>query len=208
MKTSKLSLVLLVTIIFYSCNGDNRLSDASGVFEATEIIVSAEVAGKILSFEIHEGQKLKNNQQVGFIDSTQLYLSKQYLIASKEALIASKPDIKSQIEATEKEIEKYRFEKKRIENLLAGDVATQKQLDDINSQILVLNARLKAQKNTLNTSVNSLNAQIKGMDIQIEQFNDQLRKCVIKSPIDGTVLVKYAEQGELTGQGKAIFSLP
>ncbi len=52
MKTSKLSLVLLVTIIFYSCNGDNGFSDASGVFEATEIIVSAEAVGKILSLQI------------------------------------------------------------------------------------------------------------------------------------------------------------
>jgi len=207
MKTLKLFSPILILLIFCSCNGDNGAVDASGVFEATEIIVSAEVSGKILSLNINEGEMLKKDQQIGIIDSTQLYLTKQQLINSKEALRASRPDINSQIEATEKEIDKYTLEKSRIEKLLAGDVATQKQLDDINSQLSVLKAGLRAQKNSLNTSVNSLDTKIKGMDIQIEQLNDQLKKCVIKSPIDGTVLVKYAEESELTGQGKALFKI-
>ena len=171
------------------------------------MIVSAEASGKILSFTLQEGEKVKKDQIVGFIDSTQLYLSKLQLQNRKNALLASRPDIKTQIEATEKEIDKFEFEKKRFENLLAGDAATQKQLDDINSQLSVLRARLKAQKNSLSTSVNSLDTNIEGMDIQIAQLEDKLKKCIVRSPIDGTILVKYAEQNELALQGKALFKI-
>ena len=207
MRTLKIYLATIIAVILTSCGGDDNNKDASGVFETTEIIISSEANGKILSLNIEEGEEVKKNQIVGIIDSTQLYLTKQQLINSKEALLASRPDIKTQIEATEKEIEKYEFEKKRVENLLKGDAATQKQLDDINSHLKVLKAKLKGQKNSLITSVNSLDTKFEGMDIQITQFEDKLKKCVIKSPIDGTILVKYAEESELAAQGKALFKI-
>lgn len=207
MKTLKIVTLILFSIFFTSCDGNNGDTDAAGVFEATEIIVSAESSGKILLFEINEGEILNYNQQVGYIDSTQLYLTKQQLLNGKKSLKESRPNIKTQTDAIEREIDKYEFEKKRVEKLLVGEAATQKQLDDIESQLSVLKAKLSAQKNSLNTSVNSLDTKIKGMDIQIEQLNDQLEKCVIKSPIDGTVLVKYAEQSELTAPGKPLFKI-
>ena len=207
MKTLKIFTLILFSIFLTSCDGNNGDTVAAGVFEATEIIVSAESSGKILLFEINEGEILQSNQQVGYIDSTQLYLTKQQLLNGKKALTESRPNIKTQTDAIKKEIDKYEFEKKRVEKLLVGEAATQKQLDDIESQLSVLKAKLSAQKNSLNTSVNSLDTKIKGMDIQIEQLNDQLAKCVIKSPIDGTVLVKYAEQSELTAPGKPLFKI-
>lgn len=206
MKTIRL-LAITPLLIFYSCGNDLNKSDASGVFESTEIIVSAEVGGKILELNIQEGQPVNRDTKIGLIDSTQLHLSKMHLISSREALQASKPDVHSQIRATESEITKYENDKKRIEKLLAGDVATQKQLDDVNAQLEILSARLESQKSSLNISVTSIDAQSNSIDVQIEQLNDQLERCVIKSPIDGIVLVKYAEQGELTAPGKAIFKV-
>ena len=207
MKTLIIFSLIFFSIFFTSCDGNNGDTDASGVFEATEIIVSAESSGKIIQLDLNEGEILRYNQQVGYIDSTQLYLTKQQLLNGKQALKESRPNIKTQTDAIKKEIDKYEFEKKRVNKLVAGDVATQKQLDDIESQLSVLKAKLSAQKNSLNTSVSSLDTKIEGMDIQIEQLNDQLEKCVIRSPIDGTVLVKYAEQSELTAPGKPLFKI-
>lgn len=198
---------LLFPFIFYSCgNGENK-TDASGVFESTEIMVSAEAYGKILQFDIQEGQTLTKDQSIGIIDSTQLYLSKLHLISSKKALQASKPDVNSQIRAAESEIIKYENDRVRIKKLLAGDVATQKQLDDVNAQLDILRARLASLKSSLNTSVTSIDAQSNSVDVQIEQLNDQIERCIIKSPMDGTVLVKYAEQGELAASGKPLFKI-
>lgn len=203
----KIILLSIVSTFLISCTEEERLTDASGVFEATEIIVSAEANGKIISLNLNEGDELKQNQFVGLIDSTQLYFTKLQLEANRVTVQANKPDTKAQIEATEREIAKQEREKERIERLLAGDVATQKQLDDIKSAILILKARLRSQKSSLSNSVNSVDAQSKTIDVQIAQLNDQLEKCLIKSPIKGTVLVKYAEQAEMTAMGKALFKI-
>ena len=206
MKNTFLTLITLSAFII-SCAEEERLTDATGVFEATEVIVSAEANGKILRFEVQEGDDLTADQVVGLIDSTQLYLNKLQLEASKVVVESGRPDVQAQIEATEREITKQEQEKERIVRLLAGDVATQKQLDDIEAAILILKAKLRSQQSSLSNNVNSVEAQSKTLDVQIAQLEDQIGKTVIRSPIDGTVLVKYAEAGEMTNMGKPIFKV-
>jgi len=206
MKSGSLSFILIISLLL-ACNNNDGLKDASGVFEATEIIVSSEANGKILEFQISEGEHLQKQKIVGLVDTTQLHLSKLQLLANKKSILAQKPDIKTQIEATEREIEKQEFEKKRLENLLEGDVATQKQLDDINALLEILRAKLKSQKSSLSNSVNSINAQSETIDVQVAKLEDQLEKSKITSPITGTVLVKYAEEGEITAMGKPLFKI-
>lgn len=199
-------LVFFATLLF-GCGNDESATDATGVFESTEIIVSSEAIGKILALDVSEGDKVSKGQVIGLIDSTQLHFSRLQLEASKVTVASGKPDIEAQIEAIEREIEKQEREKERIERLLEGDVATQKQLDDIESAILVLKARLRSQKSSLSNSANSVDAQGMALDVQIAQLDDQIDKCRIKAPIDGTVLVKYAEPGEVTAMGKALFKV-
>jgi HlyD family secretion protein len=195
------------SLVLFSCTEEESLTDATGVFEATEIIVSGEANGKIRAFNVQEGDLLTQNQIVGLIDSTQLHLKKQQMEATKITVESSRPDIAAQIEATEREIAKQESEKQRLQKLLEGDVATQKQMDDIESLILVLKARLRSQKSSLSKNSNAIDAQSNTIDVQIAQLDDQIDKCNIKSPIDGTVLVKYAEQGEMTAMGKALFKI-
>lgn len=204
---SYIYLLLFLAPLLFGCGNDESATDATGVFESTEIIVSSEATGKILSLDINEGDKVSKGQVIGLIDSTQLHFTRLQLEASKVTVASGKPDIKAQIEATEREIEKQEREKERIERLLEGDVATQKQLDDIESAILVLKARLRSQKSSLSNSANSVDAQGKALDVQIAQLDDQIEKCRITTPIDGTVLVKYAETGEVTAMGKALFKV-
>lgn len=194
-------------LAFYSCSSGNDKSAASGVFEATEIIVSAESSGKILTFNFHEGDELVKGQELGQIDTTQLYLNKLQVEANQFALLSSRPDIASQLDIIQTEIATAEREKKRIENLLAGDVATQKQLDDINAKIEVLQDNFNAKKTALEISTKAIDAQSAALDAQIDVINDQLERSTIASPINGTVLVKYAEEGELTAIGKPLFQI-
>ena len=190
-----------------SCADKGSQKDATGVFEATEVIVSAEANGKLLRFEAQEGQQLKKNAILGQIDTIQLSLKKMQLRANQLAVLASKPDLPSQVGAIEKEIDKLEFEKRRTQKLIEGDVATQKQLDDIESKLLVLRAQLKAQKKSLGSSIDAIDAQYNAMEVQIDQLNDQISRCQIKSPIDGSILVKFTEEGEFVNVGKPLFKV-
>lgn len=199
--------IILCSCLFFSCNDEDNSNRATGVFEAVEVIVSAEATGKLLEFNLQEGQELEKVTTVGQIDTVQLYLKKMQLKANQLSLLAGKPDVPSQIDATEREIEKLEFEKKRTQNLLEGDVATQKQLDDIQAQLDVLNARLRAQKKSLGSSVDAVDAQVNALEVQIEQLDDQISRCQVHSPINGIVLVKYTEPGEFVNLGKPLFKV-
>lgn len=200
-------LFISASLVFSACGGSDNQFDATGTFEATEIIISAEANGKIEKLDLEEGDVLTPGQRVGYIDSSQLYLSKLQLKENKKAVLAGRPDVQTQIESTKKEIESAQIDKKRIENLVKGEVATSQQLDDINAKLSVLEARLAAQKNSLNTNTTTLNEQSNAIQAQLNIIQDQLKKCVLINPINGTVLTKYARASEITGMGKPLYKI-
>lgn len=201
------AIAAIILVNLSSCNKSDYDYDATGAFETTEITVSSEANGRILTFNVEEGQILAADQIVGSVDSVQLFLRKKQLLSTGKSMQVRRPDIQKQIAAIEQQITTTKKEKKRIENLLEANAINQKQLDDINAQIAVLEKQLIAQKTTLLTSNNGITVDYEGVKLQVAQIEDQLKKCRITSPIRGTVLVKYAEKGELTMPGKALFKI-
>jgi HlyD family secretion protein len=205
LKSYKMLLAGLIT--FGACtNGDNKF-DATGNFEAEEIIVSAEASGKILQFKVEEGQTLEEGGIVGYVDTLQLYLKKKQLKSSVNAVLARQPNASSQLATIQEQLTTAKKERDRFERLLKDDAATQKQVDDLNAQIALLEKQFKALQSTLNTTNQSLQSEVGPIKIQIEQIEDMIHKSVITNPIAGTVLVKYAEQDEVTGPGKGLYKI-
>jgi len=198
---------LVLPFLIFSCNNEKNKADASGTFEAVETIISAEASGKILLFDVSEGEILKPGQAIGYIDSTQLYLTKLQLIQNRKAILSGRPDVKTQTESLKKELANAKEDQKRLENLVKGEVASQKQLDDANTRVAVLQSKIDAQQSSLNTSSVALTEQGNTVEVQLAQVNDQLRKCKIVNPVQGTVLSKYAEQNEMTSPGKALYKI-
>ena len=200
-------MIFLLALLLVSCKNKNNQCDASGTFEATETIVSAEANGKILELNLDEGQLLKQGQQVGYIDSIQLHLTRLQLMQNRKAILSGRPDVTTQIESLQKELENAMSDKKRIENLVKGQVASQKQLDDANTRVSVLQSKIEAQKSILNTTTSTLTEQGNTVEFQLGQVQDQLRKCRIINPVNGTVLTKYANAFEMVSVGKPLYKI-
>ncbi len=195
------------TLLLAGC-GDGQQFDATGIFEsANEITVSAEATGKIEWLDLQEGDSLSAGKEIGVIDTMQLYLSKLQLKKNMESVNYNRPDIGKQIAATKEQIRKQEYEKQRIENLLKGGAATQKQLDDINSAISVLKKQLEAQLSTLSNTTGNIEGQSSSIAVQIAQIDDRIAKSVIKSPADGIVVAKYMDAGEYAAPGKPLFKV-
>lgn len=200
-------LLIIHLLLLSACGTKSNQYDASGVFEATEIIVSAQANGEIRQFDITEGSEIKADSAIGYIDTTQLFLRKKQLQASMQAVGSRQSNVSTQIAALQQQIITQKNERQRFENLLKANAATQKQVDDIAAQIAVLEKQLSAQTDLLNNSNSSISGETAGLAMQIAQINDQIQKSIIRSPMDGVVLAKYAEQGELAMQGKSLFKV-
>lgn len=201
------TLILPLLITLAGCRTSSDDFDATGNFEADEVIVSAEAAGKILRLDVEEGQDLAANQVVGLIDTTQLYLKKKQLEYSIKAVMAKSPNVSVQLAAIKEQIETTQREKKRVENLLKDDAATQKQLDDLNAQLLLFQRQYDALQSSLSIQTQSIQSETLPLKAQLEQVEDQLNKSVIRNPFDGTVLLKYALKDEMASQGKALYKV-
>ncbi len=198
---------LIIALLVASCSGNNRDIDATGSFEATEVLVSSEANGKILFFEIDEGQQIEANVELGLVDTTQLYLHKMSVLTNAKGMRIQRPDIVTQNAAIKEQIQTMEREKERTIKLIDANAANVKQLDDINSQIEVLQKQLTAQTSQLQKSSDNIGAQSSALEIQVAQIEDQINKSKISSPISGTVINKYAEAGELANMGKPLFKV-
>ena len=204
-----------------ACSSDGARADAYGNFEADDLIVSAEGSGRILQFIAEEGGQLKAGDTVGTIDASQLSLRREQLEASIRAVAARSPAIAEQLAVFEKQsaavrqqIATLEREKRRVEALIRNDAATPKQLDDLNAQLEAAQRQLDVvagQQTATNASLSvqkgGLLAEITPLQKQIGQLDDQIAKCRITNPVAGTVLVTYAEAGEVTAVGKPLYKI-
>lgn len=235
MKNIYLFQVLAMAFLLSSCGDKGNEFDASGVFEAKEVIVSAETSGKILEFGIEEGTELKAGQTIGIIDCENLNLQKSQLEASLDAISAKQnsavPQVQvyreqlitqnKQLEAQRKQVMVLAKEQSRIQKLVEEEAVPTKQLDDINGQLEILLKHKEAAESQLNVTrqqIKSAEQQIaignravmseqKPMQERIAQMDNMIGKCQIINPIAGSVLVKYAEKNEVTAPGKALYKL-
>lgn len=197
--TSILSLALVIT----ACGGKNKKADAYGNFETTEVMVSSEVQGKIITMNVEEGQDYKAGALMVRIDTIQLALKRDQLVAQRQISATKLSNIQSQIDVQEETRKTILTDKVRIENLVKDQAAPAKQLDDVNGRLKVTESQI-ASIRTQNASVA---AEMVAIDKQIEQVTDQLARCYVHSPLDGSVLERYAEMGEIALPGKVLFKI-
>lgn len=200
------SIILIITIAVFSslisCNNNDR-ADGYGNFEAVEITVSSENNGKLNLFTAEEGQSLKKGEIIGYIDTIPLALKKEQLLVSKTIITSKSSGVLSQISVLNAQLKTAKISQNRIKNLIKENAGTQAQLDDVNGKIDVINQQIRSVEIQNAPVVNEL----KSIDVQINQLDDQLQKSVITNPIDGTVLVKYAEPNEITAFGKPLYKI-
>ena len=208
-------------ILLAACTNKNGDFDAQGVFETEEVMVSAEIPGKLLSFSVQEGDSLQQNQPVALLDSMGLVLQKAQLQASVKTLNEKTFDVNPQVELYKKQydvqsvqLKNLQFEKNRIQELLKDDAATRKQLDDLvfqieslEKQMSVTQQLIKVQQNNTSTQNRSILSEAEPLQKRIDGVEDQLRKSTVVNPISGVVLNTYAEAGEVVGAGKPLYKI-
>ncbi len=189
-----------------SCSGEAEY-DATGIFDATTVTVSAEATGKIMSLDISEGDSVVCGRELGVIDTIPLVLKRKQLESQLSSVRSNRPDISAQVAALRQQIAQQQNECRRIANLMAAGAATQKQQDDANAALRILDGQLRAALSTLGNNTESLSGSASAVDYQIKQIDDQIVKSLITAPISGIVLEKYAEAYEFAPTGRQLFKV-
>ena len=196
-------LFLVVIVLLASCKNNKNGSDAFGTFEATETTISSESAGKIQWIKIEEGQVLNAGDTIALVDTVQLSLKREALLAQQKAASNKANYILAQVKVIEEQIKTSMVEKNRLEKLFKDGAATQQQLDNINGLLAVY----EKQISTIETQNAPVINELEAYDKQIAQLTDQINRSYVVNPVSGTVLTKYSEANEIVNQGKALYKI-
>ncbi len=197
--------VLIIIATLFGCKNNGVNPDASGRFEATEIIVSSEATGRIIDFDAIEGMNISKGEVLGSIDTAQLHFQKMRLLASNEAVRARRANVSEQLASIFQQIKNLEKERVRAEALANANVGNTKTIDDINANIKTLEREYSARKSGLEKGNLSTDKEGAAIELQVAQTEDLIAKSIIKAPIDGIIMVIYAKEGEFKGTGQPLF---
>lgn len=204
MKRHEIKLILALGLLLMAgCSGRNNTSDAYGNFEVEDFIISAEASGKLVLFNAEEGKTVNENQLIGIIDTTSLILQRKQLTAQAQAIASRIDNIEAQIQVQEQQKKNLMVDKKRIENLLKDGAATQKQLDDINGAIDLVDSQIASTK----TQYTSVKTELKVIETQVAQVEESIAKCHIYNPVKGIILEKFTERNEVITFGRPLYKV-
>lgn len=206
MKRYAILTLAAATVIFAGCRNDIDF-DACGQIDAEQVTVSAEASGRILSLNVREGDVLDAGYMAGAVDSVQTALQIRELEQRRDGARSRLIDIDRQQAPQKDQLASLENDYRRYSSLLANNAATRKQVDDLRSKIDIQKSQMAAQKQTWERNNSSVQSEILTYEIQIAEKKDQLAKCRICSPVAGTVLTKYANEGESVTVGKPLFKL-
>lgn len=221
MMKMKLIPAVLGLMLLAACSNNGIVNDASGTFEADEVVVSSELPGKLLSFTVEEGQIIPKDSVIGIVDAKNISLQQDQVEASIRALNEKTADVNPQVKLLEEQLAVQQsqlnnllHEKARTESLLKADAATGKQLDDINAQVdvarkqvLVTQQQMNVQRDNISTQNRSILSEADPLKKRVAELKDQEKRACIVNPLTGTVITKYAQQGEFTSSGKALYKI-
>lgn len=207
MNLIKLFSIAAATLLFSACREEIKTSDAYGNFEAVTTMVSAEANGRLLFLKAEEGQRLKKGTLIALVDTTNLHLQKLQLLATLNTLPKKMRDARPDIAVLEDQKRNLLREVERFEKLVKDKAATQKQLDDLKGELVVLDQRMAAAKSQSQIANRGILAEQEPIKAQIAMLEEQLRKSYVYNPIDGTVLTKLAEPSELVGFGSPLYKI-
>ena len=202
----KILYILPILLTLFSCHKKENY-DATGIFEATTVTVSAETAGKIQSMPLIEGDSVTKGEPIAQVDTTMFSIQLKQLMSQRKSTESSVPDISAQAAALRVQIAHQEKECARFGRLLEDGATTQKTYDDATAYLKTLQGQLEALLSSLNKSKTSINDNSEAIYFQTEQIREQIEKCLIKSPLSGTILTKYAEPGEYATPGKPLYKL-
>ena len=199
-------IYIIPILLLFSCH-KNDSYDATGIFEATTVTVSAETAGKIESMPVVEGDSVIKGDQIAQVDTTMFSIQLKQLMSQRKSTESSSPDVSAQAAALRSQIAHQEQECARFGRLLEDGATTQKTYDDATAYLKTLEGQLAALLSSLNKSKTSINDNSEAIYYQKEQIREQIEKCLIKSPLSGTVLIKFAETGEYATPGKPLYKI-
>ncbi|NBC03561.1 MAG: HlyD family efflux transporter periplasmic adaptor subunit [Bacteroidetes bacterium] len=202
MEPIKWPIILLGLMVTASCSDENG-SDAFGQFEADEVVISSETNGRLLNFDLEEGQRLEEGEQIALIDTTRHHLQKEEIHASIEAIQTNIDKLNAQKAVLESQLETARKDLNRLKSLKKDNATTQQQLDSAEGRVETLERQIES----VEVEKGSVSAEVRRMETKIAQIDDQIERASIANPVRGTVLNKFAEEHELVSQGKPLYSI-
>ena len=207
MNSKILYTVFLACVFGVGCNHKMEKRQASGMFETREVVVSSEISGRVERLEVMEGDYVEAGKVVGLIDTMQLHWLKVQAQQAAVAVNERIPNLDKILEVYRLKVERGEKELARVERLLAGKAATQKQYDDVKAMVDEGRSALEGQTHQAEVMIAGAKAESAAIALKVDQVNDQIRRCLITNPVSGVVLAKYTEEQELAAPVKALYKI-
>lgn len=198
----RLLFAVSITVLTVGCNRSHK-PDAYGTFEATEVVVSAQTSGQLLTFTPVEGAQLAAGALVGLVDTAQLSLEQKQTAAQGEATRSRADEVRRQTSVLEVQRTIALRTYERTRRLFVQKAATAQQLDQAERDYRVLVAQIAAA----HAQLQSVSKDVAAGEARVAQIGETLGRARVINPQKGTVLATFARAGEVVQPGTPLYRI-
>ena len=217
------------SLLIFACSGNdkNSMIEESGTVEATESVISSQVAGRIINIIKDEGSQVAAGDTIVIIDHEALDIQLKQMIANREIakaqldllIIGARREDIFQAEQTlnqaEVNFDIAKSDKERMDNLFKVNTISQKQYEDATARFNITQAQLNSAKENFNKMKNiarpeeviQARANYQKTEAAVESINKNIRDCYVTSPMNGFVIKKFVELGESVSMLSSLFKV-
>jgi HlyD family secretion protein len=190
-----------VLIAAAGCGGGARGAlTVSGTAEVTEVRVASVLPGRLVLVPLQEGQPVKKGDVVFVLDTADLIARREVADAVVNQASAAWDVARSQKQTAEEQVVYVEKEYKRIEGLAASGSVSGRDLSAAENQQTLARAALRTATQALDTAA----AAKKQAESARAAIDVSLSEARVLSPIDGVVLSRLREPGEVVTPGGAV----
>lgn len=204
--TRKNLTLCLAALMLLSC-GRSGKPDAYGILDAHGWQIASSQAGQIVQLDVEEGMTVEKGSLACQLDTAQLVLQWQALQTQVKSLRSTLPDVGKQLDVLYRQKKSLQREKERLEPLVKSGTVSSKQLEEVEDQLFVLDSKISASSSSLSRETSAILANIESLQSQASIVRDQIDRCRIENPEDGTVSRVYMHLHEFVAAGQPIYKL-
>ena len=204
--TKKPIILCLAALLLLSCGNSNKPA-AYGILDAHGWQIAASQPGQIVELNVEEGMTVEKGSLACQLDTSRLALQLDALHAQVKSLRATLPDVGKQLEVLYRQKKSLQREKARLEPLVASGTASAKHMEEVDDQLFVLESKITASSSQLSREASAILANIESLQSQATLLKDQIQRCRIENPENGTVTRVHMHLHEFVAAGQPIYKL-
>ena len=167
------------------------------------VLVASTIGGRLLLRTVEEGDRAEEGTLIALVDTIAFIEARDLATVGLRGIAVERRQADNMLETARERLVQAIRNRDRVKVLVESDAATQSQLDDLETAVVLAGKQVEA----VETSFEAFPVKEREIELRLAVLERQISECSLTAPRSGTVLSVFAESGEVIAPGRGVVTI-